>query len=54
MLVTAWNVAIGGGGIIGGVLLELLGAGFLPGVLMILLLPTLITAWLAKKHGFPS
>jgi predicted MFS family arabinose efflux permease len=51
MLVTAWNVAIGAGGIIGGFLLELLGAGFLPGALIILLLPAL---WLAKKHGFPS
>ncbi|WGV56981.1 MFS transporter [Brevibacillus brevis] len=54
MLVTAWNVAIGGGGIIGGFLLELLGAGFLPGSLIILLLPSLLAAWLAKKHGFPS
>ncbi|KZE71413.1 MFS transporter [Paenibacillus jamilae] len=54
MLVTAWNVAIGGGGIIGGLLLELLGAGFLPGSLIILLLPSLLAVWLAKKHGFPS
>lgn len=30
MLGTAWNVAIGGGGIIGGLLLVLLGARFLP------------------------
>ncbi|MCM3170855.1 MFS transporter [Paenibacillus sp. MER 99-2] len=54
MLVTAWNVAIGGGGIIGGFLLQLFGAGFLPGSLIILLLPSLLAAWLAKKHGFPS
>ncbi|WNS45103.1 MFS transporter [Paenibacillus sp. MMS20-IR301] len=54
MLVTAWNVAIGGGGIIGGFLLELLGAGFLPGALIFLLLPSLLAAWQAKKHGFPS
>ncbi|WP_441339377.1 MFS transporter [Paenibacillus sp. 7523-1] len=54
MLVTAWNIAIGGGGIIGGFLLELFGAGFLPGSLVILLLPSLLVAWLAKKHGFPS
>lgn len=54
MLVTVWNVAIGGGGIIGGFLLELLGAGFLPGSLILLLLPSLLAAWLAKKHGFPS
>ncbi|WP_028591532.1 MFS transporter [Paenibacillus massiliensis] len=54
MLVTAWNVAIGGGGIIGGFLLELLGARFLPGALIILLLLSLLAAWQAKKHGFPS
>lgn len=54
MLVTAWNVAIGGGGIIGGFLLELLGAKFLPGSLILLLLPSLLVAWRAKNHGFPS
>ncbi|WP_186323427.1 MFS transporter [Paenibacillus xylanexedens] len=54
MLVTAWNVAIGGGGMIGGFLLQLFGASFLPGSLIILLLPSLLAAWLAKKHGFPS
>ncbi|WP_442954870.1 MFS transporter [Paenibacillus sp. SYP-B4298] len=54
MLVTAWNVAIGGGGMSGGFLLELLGAGFLPGSLIILLIPSLFVAWQAKKHGFPS
>nr|WP_233167977.1 MFS transporter [Paenibacillus roseus] len=54
MLVTAWNVAIGGGGIIGGFLLQLLGAKFLPGSLILLLLPSLLAAWQAKKHGFPS
>nr|WP_274529078.1 MFS transporter [Paenibacillus piscarius] len=54
MLVTSWNVAIGGGGMIGGLLLELLGAKFLPGVLILLLLPSLLAAWQAKKHGFPS
>lgn len=54
MLVTAWNVAIGGGGIIGGFLLELLGAKFLPWSLILLLIPSLLAAWQAKKHGFPS
>ncbi len=54
MLVTAWNVAIGGGGIMGGFVLERLGAGLLPGAVIILLLPSLLAAWLAKKHGFPS
>ncbi|MDP4099048.1 MFS transporter [Paenibacillus sp. P96] len=54
MLVTAWNLAIGGGGIIGGFLLEWFGAGSLPGSLFILLLPALLITWLARKHGFPS
>lgn len=54
MLVTAWNVAIGGGGIIGGFLLELLGAKFLPWSLIFLLIPSVLAAWKAKKHGFPS
>nr|WP_226000253.1 MFS transporter [Paenibacillus sp. BJ-4] len=54
MLVTAWNLAIGGGGIIGGILLELFGPELLPGSLFILLLPALLIVVLAKKHGFPK
>ncbi|SFM30379.1 Predicted arabinose efflux permease, MFS family [Paenibacillus sp. 1_12] len=50
---TVWNLAIAGGGIAGGVLLELVGAQVFPGVLLILLLVALIIAWSAKKHGFP-
>ncbi|CAH1221725.1 Purine ribonucleoside efflux pump NepI [Paenibacillus auburnensis] len=49
MLVTAWNLAIGGGGIVGGLLLELLGSGFLPGSLFVLLLPALLTIVFARK-----
>ncbi|OBR67659.1 MFS transporter [Paenibacillus oryzae] len=54
MLVTVWNVAIGGGGIVGGLLLERLGVVFLPGVLAILLLPSIFAVLRSKKHGFPS
>ncbi|WP_405130521.1 MFS transporter [Paenibacillus sp. FSL H8-0317] len=54
MLVTAWNLAIGGGGIIGGILLELFGAGYLSGVLFILLIPALLVAMRAYKYGFPK
>ncbi|WP_370881028.1 MFS transporter [Paenibacillus brasilensis] len=54
MLVTAWNLAIGGGGIIGGILLEIFGPELLPGSLFILLLPALLIVVLAKKHGFPK
>jgi len=52
MLVTVWNLAIGGGGVSGALLLELLGANFLPGSLFILLLPALIVAWLVQSPAF--
>lgn len=54
MLVTSWNLAIGGGGLIGAVLLENLGVYAFPWVLFILLLFALFIAWRAKEHGFPS
>lgn len=53
MLVTAWNLGIGGGGIVGAILLDWIGARFLPVSLVLLLLITLLVAWTAKKHGFP-
>ncbi|NTX02067.1 MULTISPECIES: MFS transporter [Myxococcus] len=53
MIVTAWNIAIAGGGIAGGVLLETLGVVSFPWMLVILLVPTLLVAWGAKRHGFP-
>lgn len=52
MLVTGWNLAIGGGGIIGGILLETLGISNFPWVLLLLLLLALLIAGRAKKHGF--
>ena len=54
MLVTAWNLAIGGGGIIGAILLEVFGAGYLSGALFILLIPALLVAMRAYKYGFPK
>ncbi|MBD8839269.1 MFS transporter [Paenibacillus sp. CFBP 13594] len=54
MLVTAWNLAIGGGGIIGGILLEVFGAGYLSGALFILLIPALLVVMRAYKYGFPK
>lgn len=50
---TVWNLAIAGGGIVGGTLLEFVGVQSFPGVLLILLLVALIIAWSAKRHGFP-
>ncbi|KEQ21617.1 MFS transporter [Paenibacillus tyrfis] len=52
MLVTGWNLAIGGGGIIGGILLEMLGISNFPWVLLLLLLLALLIAGRAKEHGF--
>ncbi|MGJ7530980.1 MFS transporter [Variovorax sp. GB1P17] len=54
MVVTAWNLAIAGGGLIGGVLLQSRGAGVLPWSLVVLLVPALALAWRACVHGFPG
>jgi len=52
MLVTAWNLAIGGGGVIGGVFLETIGVGFSPWALCALAIMALLVSWRAKEHGF--
>jgi len=54
MVTTAWNAAIAGGGIIGGLLLARFGAGSFPWAMLAALLLALATAWHAKAHGFPS
>lgn len=54
MLVTAWNAAIAGGGIVGGVLLERRGANAFVPTMLVLLSATLVVVWLAKRHAFPS
>lgn len=51
---TVWNLAIAGGGVVGGALLELIGVQSFPAVLLILLLIAWIIAWSAKRHGFPG
>lgn len=53
MLVTAWNIAIAGGGLIGGALLDYLGVAAFPPVLLALLAATLAVVWTARCHGFP-
>ncbi|MBA0195785.1 MFS transporter [Pectobacterium brasiliense] len=53
MLVTAWNMAIAGGGIIGGVLLERLGVAAFSPALLVLLLIAFVVVWSARQHGFP-
>lgn len=53
MLVTTWNTAIAGGGLLGGLLLERLGVGAFAPVLLALLLAALLAVWGARRHGFP-
>ncbi|MFJ1661763.1 MFS transporter [Streptomyces anthocyanicus] len=54
MLVTLWNVAMAGGGIAGGVLLDAVGAGSFPWTILVLLAPVLVIALAARNHGFPA
>jgi predicted MFS family arabinose efflux permease len=54
LIVTVWNAAIAGGGVVGGVLLEMRGAAALPWVLVLLLALTLLITWRASCHGFPA
>lgn len=54
MLVTAWNTAIAGGGLVGGVLLSRLGIGAFSPALLVLLAATLLVAWAAKRRGFAA
>lgn len=53
MIVTAWNLAIAGGGIVGGLLLEHSGVHGLSWVALTLLMSACLVAFLAKSHGFP-
>ncbi|WP_434557300.1 MFS transporter [Pseudomonas sp. Z4-20] len=53
MLVTAWNVAIAGGGIIGGALLNHLGVVAFAPALTVLLFLALAVAW-SSRHGFAA
>ncbi len=54
MLVTAWNMAIAGGGIVGGVLLDRLGVVAFSPALLVLLAATLVVVRAARQHGFPA
>ncbi|MCU1737984.1 MULTISPECIES: MFS transporter [unclassified Pseudomonas] len=52
MNVVAWNGAIAGGGLLGGVLLETRGVSSFAPVLVLLLAIGFAIAWMAKRHGF--
>ncbi|MBU9844174.1 MFS transporter [Rahnella ecdela] len=52
MVVVAWNLAIAGGGVTGGILLETAGVKAFPQTMLLLLAAGLIIAWRAKNRGF--
>lgn len=54
MLVTVWNLAIAGGGIVGGVLLDRIGVVAFSPALLVLLAAVLVVVQAARRHGFPS
>ncbi|MGP8303514.1 MFS transporter [Streptomyces inhibens] len=54
MLVTLWNAAMAGGGVIGGILLGLLGPASFPWSVLALLIPVLVVVIGARAHGFPA
>ena len=53
MLVTAWNTAIAGGGLLGGLLLQHFGVAAFSPSLLLLLAATAWVVWSARQHGFP-
>ncbi|MGW8352354.1 MFS transporter [Streptomyces wedmorensis] len=54
MLVSLWNAAMAAGGLAGGLLLDLLGAGVLPWSVLLLLVPVVTVVAGARTHGFPA
>ncbi|GAB3071182.1 MFS transporter [Bordetella muralis] len=52
MNVVAWNGAIAGGGILGGILLDVLGVTSFPPALVLVLIIGFVIAWSARTHGF--
>ncbi|MGP3986975.1 MFS transporter [Streptomyces sp. 3N207] len=54
MLVTLWNAAMAGGGVVGGVLLEALGTEAFPWSVLALMLPVLAVVLAARAHAFPA
>ncbi|WP_026415221.1 MFS transporter [Actinomadura oligospora] len=54
LLVTLWNVAMAGGGVAGGVLLDRFGAAALPWTALVLLVPVLAVVVIARRDAFPT
>ncbi|GAA3620594.1 MFS transporter [Streptomyces chitinivorans] len=54
ILVTLWNAAMAGGGVVGGLLLGTAGASSLPWSVLVLLVPVSAVVLAARTHGFPA
>ncbi|MGO3711294.1 MFS transporter [Alcaligenes aquatilis] len=54
MMVTVWNIAIAGGGIVGGILLETFSVSAFPWSVLVLLVAALAVTGAARSYGFPS
>ncbi|MFJ2055919.1 MFS transporter [Streptomyces sp. NPDC087908] len=54
LLVSLWNAAMAAGGVAGGVLLDVLGAGALSWSVLVLLVPAVAIVAGARTHGFPT
>jgi predicted MFS family arabinose efflux permease len=54
MIVTVWNGAIAGGGLIGGILLDTRGVGAMAWVLLALLTVGFVVAWRSSTHAFKA
>lgn len=52
--VVAWNSAIGGGGLVGGLVLHQLGAGTFPWILLVLITTAFCIAYWCSSHAFPK
>lgn len=50
--VVAWNSAIAGSGVIGGLLLDRWSVAAFPWAMLVLIIPALLIAWTAHAHGF--
>lgn len=54
MLVTSWNLAIAGGGLVGGILLDNFGVVAFSPTLVVLLIITFVIVFYARHHGFTA
>jgi len=54
IIVTVWNIAIAGGGVVGGILLHTFSVAYFPWTLFLLLSLALLVAWNSQNAGFPS